>query len=110
MTVALTAANYLSQHQNEMSVNVRFIFQMAEEDMRIPGADKMVELGCMDGVSEVYALHNDGAEDTGTIALTSGTLTSWGTTWTLDVYGVSAHGSTPKKGLDAIREMCRIID
>ncbi|WP_099124913.1 M20 metallopeptidase family protein [Xenorhabdus stockiae] len=110
MTVALTAANYLSQHQHEMNVNVRFIFQMAEEDMRIPGADKMVELGCMDGVSEVYALHNDGAEDTGTIALTSGTLTSWGTTWTLDVYGISAHGSAPQKGLDAIREMCRIID
>ncbi|PHM30699.1 M20 metallopeptidase family protein [Xenorhabdus innexi] len=110
MTVALTAANYLSQHQHEMHANVRFIFQMAEEDMRVPGADKMVELGCMEGVSEVYALHNNAAQDTGTIALTSGVISSWGTTWTLDVYGVSAHGSTPQKGQDAIREMCRIID
>ncbi|WP_231571540.1 MULTISPECIES: M20 family metallopeptidase [Xenorhabdus] len=110
MAVALTAANYLSQYQNEMNANVRFIFQMAEEDMRVPGADKMVELGCMDGVSEVYALHNNAAVETGTISLNSGVVTSWGSTWTLDVYGVSAHGSTPQRGLDAIREACRIID
>ncbi len=32
---------------------------MAEEDIRVPGAYKMVELGCMEGVDEVYALHND---------------------------------------------------
>lgn len=110
MAIALTAANYLSQHRDEMRANVRFIFQMAEEDMRIPGADKMVELGCMEGVNEVYALHNNGAQDTGHISFNAGVMSSWGSTWTLDVHGVSAHGSTPQKGLDAIRETCRIID
>nr|WP_232370049.1 M20 family metallopeptidase [Xenorhabdus lircayensis] len=110
MTIALTAANYLSQHQDEMSANVRFIFQMAEEDMRVPGADKMVELGCVEGVGEVYALHNNGAQETGCISFNAGVMTSWGSTWTLDIYGVSAHGSTPQKGLDAIREASRILD
>ena len=38
---------------------------MAEEDMRVPGAEKMVELGCMEGVDETYALHNDAAIETG---------------------------------------------
>ncbi|MDC9598418.1 M20 metallopeptidase family protein [Xenorhabdus anantnagensis] len=110
MTIALTAANYLSRHRHEMNTNVRFIFQMAEEDMSIPGADKMVELDCMEGVSEVYALHNNGAQDTGHISFNTGVMSSWGSTWTLDVYGVSAHGSTPQKGLDAIREASRILD
>ncbi|MBD2780315.1 M20 metallopeptidase family protein [Xenorhabdus szentirmaii] len=110
MAIALTTANYLSQHRDEMSANVRFIFQMAEEDMRVPGADKMVELGCMEGVNEVYALHNNGAQETGSISINTGVMSSWGSTWTLDVYGISAHGSTPQKGLDAIREACRIID
>lgn len=63
MTIALTAAKYLSEHRDELTHNVRFVFQMAEEDMRVPGADKMVEMGCMDGVDEVYGLHNDAAID-----------------------------------------------
>ncbi|WP_156088401.1 M20/M25/M40 family metallo-hydrolase, partial [Obesumbacterium proteus] len=106
--IALTTAKYLAEHQHEMSHNVRFIFQMAEEDMRIPGADKMVELGCMDGVDEVYALHNDGAIETGCIRFNAGVMSSWGSAWTLTVRGVSAHGSTPHKGLDAIREATRL--
>ncbi|MDX7999388.1 amidohydrolase [Xenorhabdus sp. Reich] len=110
MSIALTAANYLSKHRDEMSANVRFIFQMAEEDMRVPGADKMVEQGCVEGASEVYALHNNGAQETGSISLNRGVMSSWGSAWTLDVHGISAHGSTPQKGLDAIREASRIID
>ena len=110
MTMALTAAKYLAEHPQEMSSNVRFIFQMAEEDMRIPGADKMVELGCMEGVDEVYALHNDGAIETGCIRFNAGVMSSWGSAWTLTIHGVSAHGSTPHKGLDAIREATRLID
>ncbi len=94
----------------ELKRNVRFIFQMAEEDMRVPGADKMVELGCMEGVDEVYALHNDASMETGTIRLNSRVMSSWGSAWTLEVRGISAHGSTPHKGLDAIRETARIIE
>lgn len=110
MTIALTAAKYLSEHREELTNNVRFIFQMAEEDMRIPGADKMVEMGCMEGVDEVYGLHNDGAIETGLIRFNAGVMSSWGSAWTLDVHGVSVHGSTPHKGLDAIREATRLID
>ena len=40
MTMALTSAKYLAENREEMSANVRFIFQMAEEDMRVPGAEK----------------------------------------------------------------------
>ncbi|MBN6360015.1 MULTISPECIES: M20 metallopeptidase family protein [Providencia] len=110
MTIALTAAKYLSENRSELTHNVRFIFQMAEEDMRIPGANKMVEMGCMEGVDEVYGLHNDAAFETGYIKFNSGVMSSYGSAWTLDVHGVSAHGSTPHKGLDAIREATRIID
>ncbi|HIE4219304.1 TPA: M20 metallopeptidase family protein [Proteus mirabilis] len=110
MTIALTAAKYFAENQAEMSANVRFIFQMAEEDMRVPGADKMVELGCMEGVDETYALHNDAAIETGCVRFNDGVMSSYGSAWTLDVYGVSAHGSTPHKGLDAIREATRLID
>lgn len=110
MAILLTTAHYLSLHPQELKCNVRFIFQMAEEDMRVPGADKMVEMGCMEGVDEVYALHNDASMEIGTIKLNSGVMSSWGSAWTLDVHGISAHGSTPHKGLDAIREAARMIE
>ncbi|MGL4826992.1 MAG: M20 metallopeptidase family protein [Vibrionaceae bacterium] len=110
MAIALTAARFLSEQRQHLQHNVRFIFQMAEEDMRVPGAEKMVELGCMENVDEIYALHNDAASETGTISFNSGVMSSWGSAWTLDVHGISAHGSTPHKGLDAIREAVRIIE
>ncbi len=110
MAIALTAANYLSKNTAELRHNVRFIFQMAEEDMRVDGADKMVELGCMEGVSEVYALHNDAAQECGTVLVNNGIMSSYGYAWTLDIEGKSAHGSTPHKGLDAIREGARIVE
>lgn len=76
MAIALTAAKFLSEERSRLQYNVRFIFQMAEEDMRVPGAEKMVELGCMKGVDEVYALHNDGAMETGTIKFNNGVMSS----------------------------------
>ncbi|MGF1723049.1 M20 family metallopeptidase [Vibrio kyushuensis] len=109
MAISLTAAMYLSENKSEMKHNIRFIFQMAEEDMRVPGANKMVELGCMNGVSEVYALHNDAALECGTVNVNVGIMSSFGYAWTLNIKGVSAHGSTPHKGLDAIREGARIV-
>ncbi|EIP0100364.1 amidohydrolase [Salmonella enterica subsp. enterica serovar Wangata] len=110
MAIALTAARFLAENQHALSCNVRFIFQMAEEDMRIPGAEKMVEVGCISGVDEIYALHNDASMEVGSVKINDGIMSSWGAAWTLDIGGVSAHGSTPQKGLDAIREAVRIID
>ncbi|MDD1794897.1 M20 family metallopeptidase [Enterovibrio makurazakiensis] len=109
MAIILTTAKFLSENKQALKHNVRFVFQMAEEDMRVPGASKMVELGCMNGVSEVYALHNDAALEYGMVKINNGIMSSYGSAWTLDVNGVSAHGSTPQKGLDAIREASRII-
>lgn len=110
MAIALTAARFLAEHPRELVFNVRFIFQMAEEDMRVPGAEKMVEAGCVKNVDEIYALHNDASMECGSIRVNDKIMSSWGAAWTLDIHGESAHGSTPHKGKDAIREAVRIID
>lgn len=107
MAIALLSAKYLSE--NKPKNNIRFIFQMAEEDMRVPGAEKMVELGCMNGVDEVYALHNDASLEYGSVYIHNGIMSSYGSAWTLQINGKSAHGSTPQKGLDAIREGARLV-
>ena len=93
----------------KLSCNVRFIFQMAEEKAHIPGANKMVELGCMEGVDEVYALHNDASLEYGSVKINNGIMSSFGTIWNLSIQGRAAHSSTPHKGLDAIYEGARIL-
>lgn len=108
-TIMLTTAKYLAQHKDQLKHNVRFLFQMAEEDMRVPGADKMVELGCMNGVSEVYALHNDGSQEIGTILINEGVMSSYGSAWTVTIEGVATHGSTPEKGLNVVTEGAKIV-
>lgn len=110
MAIALTTAKYLVNNLHELRHNVRFIFQMAEEDAYVLGANKMVELGCMNGVNEVYALHNNGALEYGCIEVREGIISSYGRSWQLNIEGISAHASTPHKGLDAIREGVRLIN
>ena len=85
MAIALTTAKYLAEHQIDLKYNLRFIFQMAEEDMRIPGACKMVELGCMEGVQQVYGLHNDANLECGTVNINNGIMSSYGSAWTLNI-------------------------
>lgn len=109
MAILLTTARFLAGNPKRLKANVRFIFQMAEEDMTVPGAELLVTLGCMYGVDAVYALHNDASMETGSVRFNNGIMSSWGSAWTLNVNGISAHGSTPEKGLDAIREVSRII-
>ena len=44
--------------RDEVPGNVRLLFQPAEEGVRGGGAKVMVEEGVLDGVREVYGLHN----------------------------------------------------
>lgn len=109
MAIALLSGCFIAKHKEKLPCNVRFIFQMAEEKAHIPGANKMVELGCMEGVDEVYALHNDASLEYGSVKINNGIMSSFGTIWNLSIQGRAAHSSTPQKGLDAIREGARIL-
>lgn len=109
MAIALLSGCFITKHKEKLPCNVRFIFQMAEEKAHIPGANKMVELGCMEGVDEVYALHNDASLEYGSVKINNGIMSSFGTIWNLSIQGRAAHSSTPQKGLDAIREGARIL-
>lgn len=109
MAIALLSALFVAEHKDTLPCNVRYIFQMAEERADVAGASQMVALGCMEGVSEIYALHNDASLDYGTIRVKNGIISSYGTLWDLQISGKAAHSSTPHKGLDALREGARIL-
>ena len=49
-------ARILSHFKNELTTNIRFIFQPCEEAFP-GGAEAMIEDGVLDGVDEIYGLH-----------------------------------------------------
>ncbi|MCQ7061380.1 M20 family metallopeptidase [Escherichia coli] len=109
MAIALTAAKIMSDQRMNLKANIRFLFQPSEEMFR-GGAKGMIEKGCLDGVDQVYGLHNDPQIDCGQIAISPGIMSSNGDQFRLMIEGKSAHASAPHLGLDALSEAVRLLN
>jgi len=108
MAIALTAARLIINHQDQLRCNVRFIFQPSEE--KIPGgALGMIEQGCLDGVDEVYGLHNDSGTPVGKIRTRVGPLLAAGDRFDLTITGRGCHAARPQDGLDPIIPTAQLI-
>ena len=101
MTIALTTAKLLSKNKPALKNNVRFIFQPSEELMP-GGAPGMIEKGCLEGVAEVYGLHNDPGTQVGNIRLCEGAMMAAGDKFNLSIVGKGGHAARPHDCLDPI--------
>ena len=100
-TVALGVAKSISDGLFKPPVNLRFIFQPAEEIGK--GAQEMVDAGVLEGVDVVVGLHSDPTREWGRIGLTAGTFSAYANGFVIEVDGLASHGGmSPEKGLDAI--------
>ena len=108
MAMQLGAAHILMDMRDQLHGEVRLIFQPAEE-ISI-GARDMIAAGALDGVDAIFGQHVWSEVDAGTFSAEPGGRmgnTDW---FRIDIEGVSAHGSMPHKGLDAIVVACEIVD
>ena len=108
MAMMLGAVNMLCQMRDRLRGEVRVIFQPAEE-ISI-GARDMIAAGALDGVDAIYGAHIWSEVETNTVSCEAGPRmanTDW---FRIDIEGVSAHGSMPHKGVDAIVVAAEIID
>ena len=100
-TVALGVAKAISDGLFKPPVNLRFIFQPAEEIGK--GAQEMVDAGVLEGVDVVIGLHSDPTREWGRIGLTAGTFSAYANGFVIEVKGLASHGGmSPEKGLDAV--------
>ena len=70
----------------------------------------MIAAGALDGVDAIYGAHIWSEVETNTVSCEAGPRmanTDW---FRIDIEGVSAHGSMPHKGVDAIVVAAEIID
>ncbi len=97
----LGAATLLASHRSELNGSVRFLFQPDEEGMG--GAERMIRAGCLDpDVCAVFGLHVSPELPAGQIGIRYGSFYAASNPFRITVYGKSAHGAEPEKGIDAI--------
>jgi amidohydrolase len=105
--IALTVAALLSRRQAELTGNVKFIFQPAEEGRG--GATLMVKEGVMEGVDGVIGLHLISTSPVGRVGVRAGAVFASADGVVLRVHGKGGHGAMPHEAVDPIVIAAHII-
>ncbi len=100
--ILLGVAAVLARYREQVGINVRLMFQPAEEGVDGGGARVMVAQGALDDVDEIYALHNWPGYPKGDIRVTAGPSMAAVHKFEIDVIGVGGHGSQPQRCRDPI--------
>ena len=107
IAMLLGGVKMLMEKKDELQGNVKIIFQAAEESCY--GARYYVEHGLLDDVDAIYGAHIWGDFDAPYMNFEAGPRMASCDNFTIEVEGVSAHGSAPNHGIDAILAAAHII-
>lgn len=109
MAALLCTAKILADCREELTGDVKFIFQPAEETDG--GADRMIKAGCLEHprAEHVLGYHVAPEYPTGTIAVKYGYTHASSDMFDIIVKGVKSHGAYPDEGVDAIVAASHIV-
>ncbi len=107
--IALGAAMALSKFRDKLPGNIRFIFQPSEES-KDGGSTEMIAGGALEGVEAIFGLHAYPYLNTGQIGFKYGVMMASADIFTIEVFGISAHGARPHEGVDAILVTSMIVN
>ena len=99
--ILLGSALALVKVKAQLTENVRFIFQPAEE-ITEGGSSQMIEDGALKNVKAIFGLHAYPYLNTGEIGYKYGVMLASADTFEIEVFGKSSHGARPHEGVDAI--------
>ncbi|BCD62877.1 amidohydrolase [Nitratiruptor sp. YY08-26] len=99
--IAVGAAIAFAQVKEQLPCNIRFIFQPSEE-VSDGGAEEMIRDGALENVKAIFGLHVYPYLMTGQIGYKYGVMMASADTFTIEIFGKSAHGARPHEGVDAI--------
>ena len=106
-SILLTVADILSQRRAELTGNIKFIFQPAEE--QIGGAEPMVNEGALKGVDGIIGLHLISNHPLGMVGVRAGTVFASADRFVLTVHGRGGHAAMPNGAIDPIVASAYII-
>src|SRR6266516_1628862 len=99
-SIALAVAALLSKRQAELTGNVKFLFQPAEEGRG--GAKHMVKERVMEGVDGVLGLHLMSCSSVGRVGARAGAVFASADGFVLSVKGKGGHAAMPESAVDPI--------
>lgn len=100
--LAVALADFVDAHgEDALGVQVRFIFQPAEEVMD-GGAVDVIEAGALHGVSRIFAVHCEPKLRTGEIGVRTGAITSASDVVEIILRGHGGHTSRPHLAADLV--------
>lgn len=99
--ILLGLAKLISKEVKYLQKNVKLIFQRGEE-IAPGGAKELVELGVMEDVRMIFALHLMPGRKSKTISIKHGIASANKDTFDIFVYGKGGHSSAPQNCIDPI--------
>ncbi|HZK77058.1 MAG TPA: amidohydrolase [Candidatus Kapabacteria bacterium] len=106
--IGLGAAMILSELKEEISGEVRFLFQPSEE--KVPGgAPYMIEEGALEGVSKIFGLHVLSQADAGSVGFCPGEMMASADELYITIKGKAGHGARPHLTIDPIVVSAQVI-
>ena len=103
----LGAAHLLAPVQDALPGRVRLLFQPAEEGPG--GAPKMIEEGALDGVDEVYGMHNWPQQPLGTCQTIVGPCMATVAEFEIWIRGKGGHASQPQVSIDPVVAGAQVV-
>ena len=103
----LGAAKLLSDRRDSMPGTVRLLFQPDEEGDG--GARRLIEAGCLAGVSAVFGAHVRPELPAGQVGVKYGPAYAASNPFVIRIKGQSAHGAEPQLGSDALLAGAQIV-
>lgn len=100
-TVTLGVAKVLSNFKKNLSGNVRFIFQHAEEPTP-GGAIDFVKAGKLDSINAIFGLHADPTIAAGSVRIVPGWITAQSIHVIIDIKGPGGHSARPYETSDPV--------
>lgn len=100
VSALLLMLDYVQKSSSKPNVNIRYIFQPAEEI--VSGAKYMIERGCLDGVDCIFGAHAESEIAMGKIAIKSGECMAGSHHVGISFSGKATHAAMPHLGNDTI--------
>ncbi len=107
--ILLGVAAVLAGMRRALTINVRLLFQPAEEGVRGGGAKVMLAEGALAGVREIYGLHNWPAYPKGDVRVTAGPMMAGTHAIEIELIGIGGHGCQPQLCRDPIVAAAAIV-
>ena len=107
ITAALAAAEIVNRMKDRLKGTLYIAFEPGEEVFQ--GAERVLQTGVLDNVSEFYGFHSDPALKAGQVGIRKGDVMASVDRFRIDVRGIGTHAATPHLGNNPVPILASLI-